>query len=101
MKKILWVIFIFYFLGACQSTKDALTLKKKESADEFLVEKKSPLVLPPNYGELPIPSEGDDEKKDNENELKVTSGEINITMDEKVINSEPSALEKSLIKKMK
>ena len=30
-----------------------------------------------------------------------TSGEINITMDEKIINSEPSALEKSLIKKMK
>jgi hypothetical protein len=57
--------------------------------------------LPPNYGELPIPSEGDDKKKDNGNELKVTSGEINITMDEKIINSEPSALEKSLIKKMK
>jgi hypothetical protein len=26
------------------------------SSDEFLVEKKSPLVMPPSYGELPVPS---------------------------------------------
>jgi hypothetical protein len=101
MKKFFCLIFILFTFTACKDAKDALTLQKKPSSDEFLVEKKNPLVLPPNYGELPIPSEGDDKKKDNGNELKVTSGEINITMDEKIINSEPSALEKSLIKKMK
>ena len=42
-----------------------LTLKKKSSSDEFLVEKKSPLVLPPNYGELPLPNE-DNKKEKNE-----------------------------------
>ncbi len=40
MKKIILLIFIFSFLGACQATKDALTLKKKDNSDEFLVEKK-------------------------------------------------------------
>ena len=28
---------------------------KKKGSDEFLVEKKSPLVLPPSFGELPEP----------------------------------------------
>ena len=32
-----------------------LTLKKRNTADEFLVEKKNPLVLPPVYGDLPLP----------------------------------------------
>ena len=59
MKNFLLIIFIFCFVGACGS--DALTLKKKSSTDEFLVEKKSPLVLPPNYGELPLPSSGQTE----------------------------------------
>ena len=29
--------------------------QKKKGSDEFLVEKKSPLVLPPSFGELPEP----------------------------------------------
>ena len=28
---------------------------KKKGSDEFLVEKKAPLVLPPSFGELPEP----------------------------------------------
>jgi len=40
MKKIILLFFILGYLTACQSAKDALTLKKKESGDEFLVEKK-------------------------------------------------------------
>ena len=37
----------------CQSIKDTLTLQKNENVDEFLIEKKNPLVLPPDYSELP------------------------------------------------
>jgi len=39
--------------------KQIFTNQKKSSTDEFLVEKKSPLVQPPEYNELPIPSEGE------------------------------------------
>ena len=35
--------------------KRHLLIKKKNSSDEFLVKKKSPLVMPPNYGELSPP----------------------------------------------
>ena len=99
MKKILWVIFIFYFLGACHSTKDALTLKKKESADEFLVEKKSPLVLPPNYGELPIPNENSVDNKENETKASLDNDIVEIN--EVIKNAKPTSLEKSVLEKIK
>ena len=68
MVKILLTFFILIILAGCQSAKDALTLKKKNNSDEFLVEKKSPLVLPPDYGQLPQPKEiinDQSKKKDN------------------------------------
>ena len=99
MKKILWVIFIFYFFVACQSTKDALTLKKKESADEFLVEKKSPLVLPPNYGELPIPNENSVDNKENETKASLDNDIVEIN--EVIKNAKPTSLEKSVLEKIK
>tara|TARA_X000001036_G_scaffold416723_1_gene434025 strand:- start:3012 stop:3329 length:318 start_codon:yes stop_codon:yes gene_type:complete len=43
------------FLFSCQSIKDGLSGKKGENSDEFLVKKKSPLVIPPKYMELPEP----------------------------------------------
>ncbi len=48
-------ILMFVFLNSCQSIKDNLSLKKKANTDEFLVEKKNPLVLPPEYDKLPKP----------------------------------------------
>ena len=40
MIKIVKIIIITLILTSCQSAKEALTLKKKSNADEFLVEKK-------------------------------------------------------------
>ena len=37
---ILLLSLIFIFLHGCQSVQDNLSLKKKESSEEFLVEKK-------------------------------------------------------------
>ena len=39
------------------SIKRGLTGQKKASTDEFLVEKKDPLVLPPQFEQLPTPEE--------------------------------------------
>ena len=44
-----------FTLTACQSVKDGLSGSKQENSDEFLVQKKNPLVLPPKYLELPKP----------------------------------------------
>ena len=59
MKKVLPIIIILLILTSCQSAKDAFSLQKRNSTDEFLVEKKSPLVLPPSYGELPMPNDSE------------------------------------------
>ena len=60
IKKIIQVIILSSLLYSCGTgIKDALQGKKRsENSDEFLVQKKNPLILPPNYGELPVPSSG-------------------------------------------
>ena len=47
---------------SCQSIKDGLSGNKSENSDEFLVQKKSPLVLPPKFLELPQPKDEDDDE---------------------------------------
>ena len=51
-------------ISSCQSLKDNLSLKKKKSVDEFLIEKKNPLVVPPEFSKLPVPT-NQDEKVEN------------------------------------
>tara|TARA_B100000579_G_C22381304_1_gene642895 strand:- start:32 stop:346 length:315 start_codon:yes stop_codon:yes gene_type:complete len=53
--KFLVFSFLFFFMTACQSVKNTLSMKKEKTTDEFLIEKKNPLVLPPDYSELPVP----------------------------------------------
>ena len=55
MRKFVLVFLIFSFLTGCGSVSEGFKLKKGNTGDEFLVEKKNPLVLPPNFNELPEP----------------------------------------------
>ena len=53
---ILIIIFFSFFLYSCQTAKEALGGKKRsEQGDEFLVQKKNPLAMPPDYEKLPTP----------------------------------------------
>ena len=53
---ILIIIFFSFFLYSCETAKEALGGKKRsEQGDEFLVEKKNPLAMPPDYEKLPMP----------------------------------------------
>ena len=42
---------------SCQSVKNALSGVREENSDEFLIQKKNPLVLPPDFTDLPDPFE--------------------------------------------
>ena len=78
--------------------------KQKKGSDEFLVEKKSPLVLPPSFGELPEPG-----KKPKENKISDKKDTSDI---EDIINQSSStdaskksddtknSIEQSIIKKI-
>ena len=101
MRNFLIVLIVLFALTACQATKDALTLKKKSSADEFLVEKKSPLVLPPNYGDLPLPNEQTTNEQSDEEEIKVSLGNDKLKIDVPIKNSKPTSLEQSVLEKIK
>jgi hypothetical protein len=59
--KIKLLLLLLVLLTSCQAVKDGLTGKKNDNSDEFLVKKKNPLELPPDFDQLPIP------KKDKEN----------------------------------
>ena len=55
MNKKYFFLIILFFLYSCQNVKEALSGKKFENSDEFLVIKKNPLVLPPDFNDLPTP----------------------------------------------
>tara|TARA_X000000368_G_C22444977_1_gene456347 strand:- start:191 stop:502 length:312 start_codon:yes stop_codon:yes gene_type:complete len=102
MKKTIVIFITLFFLASCQSTKDAFTLKKKSSTDEFLVEKKNPLVLPPDYGKLPIPQDGQINYNEKEEEeinvfLKNQDNNLSSTVEK---DSKPSSIEESILQKI-
>ena len=71
MNKFVLLIFVSTFLISCQSIKDGLTGVKRNNSDEFLIEKKNPLIQPPEYGKLPTPEKKiEDENQTEVNELE-------------------------------
>ena len=102
--KLIFLIISFSFLIGCQSLKDGLEgNKRSKSAEEFLIEKKNPLVLPPDYGKLPEPSDNkmDQKKEEEENEIKVSLSKNKLESNEIIKNSEPTSIEESILKKIK
>ena len=59
ISKFFLVFIIFIFLKGCGNSfsefKETMSGQKVTNTDEFLIKKKDPLVLPPEYGELPLP----------------------------------------------
>ena len=103
MIKFFYVILVILISG-CGTIKDGLTLKKENSTDEFLVEKKNPLVMPPDYGKLPEPISRDlnnnPEKTQNSNKIKELFTTKNKESSEVNQTTSPS-LRDSILKKIK
>ena len=61
LKRVAYIIALTFFVTSCGDTlgsvKRGLTGAKANSADEFLVKKKDPLILPPDFENLPTPQE--------------------------------------------
>ncbi len=68
--KYLILLNIILLLYSCSTIKEGFTNQKKNSSDEFLVEKKSPLVMPPDYNQLPEPENDNSEKNMEENKIE-------------------------------
>ena len=98
MKKFLIYFLIIIPLFGCESAKEGFTLKKKNNSDEFLIEKKNPLVMPPEYGDLPVPGdfEAQSSNVDKDEFEKIITKSKNKTSKKRKIktNIEQSVLEK-------
>ena len=57
ISSILSIIFILGSCGSMDQVKRGITGAKQKSTDEFLVQKKDPLILPPDYENLPLPDQ--------------------------------------------
>ena len=101
MNKNYFFLIILLFLSSCQGVKDALSGKKYENSDEFLVIKKNPLVLPPNFNDLPTPKDVADttqvENIENEIEDLISS----IKDKDETIESSSSDTESFVLEKIK
>ena len=72
IRSILFLVIVFFTFQSCQTVKEGFTSQKKKSTDEFLVEKKSPLVMPPDFNELPLPRTSENlEEEENESENNI------------------------------
>lgn len=98
--KILTYFGLLFFLSSCGSA--GIMEGKKDNTDEFLVQKKNPLILPPDYNDLPLPQ--DQKIKDDQSTANIDD-EIKKLMEseekDNVSNNDSagdSSLEDSIIK---
>tara|TARA_Y100001970_G_C13720540_1_gene596404 strand:- start:288 stop:617 length:330 start_codon:yes stop_codon:yes gene_type:complete len=104
-KKIIILLFSGLFLVSCSNAKDALQGKKRsENSDEFLVEKKNPLTVPPDIDELPVPLDQEEQSQiDNQDDIEIKQVlKVDENKDSNVEsnNENQNSLEKSILEKI-
>ena len=95
IKNTLVILIVSFFIYSCEGFK----LKKKStSGEEFLIEKKDPLILPPDFSKLPEPKE-QIKNQDNEKEKLVLDSVFNKENSKNVENKDNEIDQKSDLKK--
>ena len=94
------VLFLI-FLQSCGTVREGFSSQKKNSSDEFLVEKKSPLVMPPDFDELPIPNADEVQSEENNSSIKSIISTNDVTVLSSQNNVTDQNLEISILKKIK
>ena len=91
---------ILILLSSCGTIKEGFSSQKKDNTDEFLVEKKNPLKLPPDFEELPLPNTEIGMNEDQNQEIKnlIKENGDNETVNKK---QDDKNLEKFLLDKIK
>ena len=94
------IIISTILLPSCSSVQKAFDPQNKNTSEEFLVEKKSPLSMPPSFEELPIPSSEkiDKESQINNIESLITENNDNKTLE---VTESDKDFEKSILDKIK
>ncbi len=88
--KIFLLLNLIIFISNCGTVREGFKNQKKDNSDEFLVEKKSPLVMPPDYNDLPTPKITQAPTNEKNNEI-----ELLIKQEEKLSSSEEDKTDKN------
>ena len=100
INKTIFYILLTLFLYSCNSLSDVgktLRNEKIRTTDEFLVKKREPLSLPPDYKKLPEPRQDKTAKQESKDKI---SEILKITKNQST-NKKSSSVEQSIINKIR
>ena len=100
MKNINLLLIVFFLMMSCSSMSDAkkvLKNQKVRTTDEFLVKKRNPLELPPNFEEVLKPGTKFEKKNDDEKIKKI----LNVPKTENTIENKSKSTEESILKRIR
>ena len=101
IKKKFLIIIVPIFLYSCQGLSDAKKVMENQkviTTDEFLVKKKNPLVLPPDFEKIPEPGTLKQDKKSEKQKLEKI---LNVEINENNIKDEASSSEQSILNQIR
>ena len=90
--KILILLALVLFISSCTGKK------RSQKSDEFLIEKKKPLVIPPDIDELPTPKGEQEIVQNDDNFKEIIKSKKN--KNNNVSSDENSSLKDSILKKI-
>ena len=99
--KLFLLFIVLNFLWSCTSMDEAGKVLKNEkikTTDEFLVKKRDPLILPPDFKDVPTPGSKDSKKFDEEEKIKKI---LNVTKEDSDKTMKDTNVEKSILNKIK
>jgi len=100
MKKVLVLFNLFLIIVSCSGLEDAgkvLRNEKTKTTDEFLVKKRGPLILPPDFDKIPEPGSINDEKDENKEKIQ----KILKVQEDKKGDSKSSSIENEILNKIR
>ena len=103
--KISKLLILLLFIYSCGSVGEALQGKKRsDQGDEFLIDKKNPLVMPPDFDKLPKPGEANAKStkdiENNQSNIKDLLKKSDIEEDNS-FSKQSTSIESSILKKIK
>ena len=103
----IFLLIFLFLLSGCQDVKKGFSGKNIDQGEEFLVIKKNPLIVPPDFEKMPLPKN----EIDKTNSIKVENDQVSEfekllkTKDENInvsnSNENTGDLEKKIIDKIK
>ncbi len=96
---VIFLLITMLFISSCGSVKKAFTNERKNSSDEFLVQKKSPLIMPPDFDDLPNPNNENIQVEKDDDDLQNLISNKKENSDKENVNKNQD-FEESIIEKI-